>query len=227
MTQTSAPRLSPAAFPWHTCSMSAWTLFSFLLASIALTLAPGPDNTFVVAQGISRGRRAAITAALGMACGISVHTTAAALGISALLYSSAWAFTVLKFAGAAYLLWLAVKSLKEQTLILRQDAGATPNGFAMFRRGFIMNVLNPKVALFFLAFLRQFVSANAGNAALQMLLLGAVFMVQAAVLFSIIGWLSGSVGAAVLKRPHIAKYFGWLTAGIFASLGVKLALASR
>ena len=207
--------------------MSIWTLFSFLLASIALTLAPGPDNTFVVAQGISRGRRAAVTTALGMACGISVHTSAAALGISALLYSSAYAFTILKFAGAAYLLYLAFKSLKEQSLILRQENGTPPNGFAMFRRGFIMNVLNPKVALFFLAFLPQFVSGGAGNAALQMLLLGVIFMVQAAVLFSIIGWMSGSVGALVLKRPHIGKYFGWLSAGIFASLGVKLALARQ
>lgn len=207
--------------------MSTWTLISFLLASVALTLAPGPDNTFVVAQGISRGRRAAITAALGMSCGISVHTTAAALGISALLYSSAWAFTALKFAGAAYLLWLAVKSLNEQGILLNADPGAAPNGFAMFRRGFIMNVLNPKVALFFLAFLPQFVAPGSGNPPLQMILLGAVFMVQAAILFSTIGWLSGSVGALVLKRPRIARYFGWLTAGIFASLGVRLALASR
>jgi threonine/homoserine/homoserine lactone efflux protein len=207
--------------------MNAWTLLSFLLASVALTLAPGPDNTFVVAQGISRGRRAAVAAALGMASGISVHTTAAALGVSALLYSSAWAFTALKFAGATYLLWLAVKSLREQTLVLRREDGAEPTGFAMYRRGFIMNVLNPKVALFFLAFLPQFVSVNAGRAAPQMMLLGLVFMVQAAILFSVIGWLSGSVGALVLKRPHIAKYFGWATAGIFASLGVKLALARQ
>ncbi len=203
------------------------TLFSFLLASMMLTLAPGPDNTFVVAQGISRGWRAAVTTALGMVSGISVHTTAAALGISALLYSSAWAFTVLKFGGAAYLLYLAFKSLKEQNLILRQEEGVAPSGFSMFRRGFIMNVLNPKVALFFLAFLPQFVNANAGNAAVQMLLLGAVFMMQAAVLFSIVGFLSGSVGELVLRRPQVARYFGWLTAGIFASLGVKLALASR
>jgi threonine/homoserine/homoserine lactone efflux protein len=207
--------------------MTSWTLFSFLLASVALTLAPGPDNTFIVAQGVARGRRAAVTTALGMVSGISVHTTAAALGISALLYSSAWAFTVLKFAGAAYLLFLAFKSLKEQSLILRREEGAAPGGFAMYRRGFIMNVLNPKVALFFLAFLPQFVNANAGHAAVQMLLLGAVFMAQAAVLFSVIGWLSGSVGALVLQRPHIARYFGWLTAGIFASLGVKLALAHQ
>jgi len=207
--------------------MTAWTLLSFLAASMALTLAPGPDNTFVVAQGISRGRRAAVTTALGMVSGVSVHTTAAALGISALLYSSAWAFTLLKFAGAAYLLFLAVKSLKEQSLILQQVDGAVPSGFAMFRRGFIMNVLNPKVALFFLAFLPQFVNFRAGNAPLQMMLLGTVFMAQAAVLFSIIGWLSGSVGTLVLQRPHIAKYFGWLTAGIFASLGLKLAFAGR
>jgi threonine/homoserine/homoserine lactone efflux protein len=207
--------------------MSLLTLLYFLGASILLTLAPGPDNTFVVAQGLSRGRKAAITAAWGMCSGICVHTTAAALGVSALVYSSAYAFTLLKFAGAAYLLYLAYKSLREQRILLDPNNSEGPGARALFWRGFIMNVLNPKVALFFLAFLPQFVTAGGVAAPVQMLLLGGIFMAQAFVLFTAIGFLSGSVGNTILRRPNIAKYFGWLSAGVFASLGLHLALAER
>ena len=129
--------------------MTAATVLYFLGASLALTIAPGPDNTFIVAQGISRGRKAAIVTALGMCSGISVHTTAAALGISALLYSSATAFQILKFAGAGYLLFLAWRALKEQQILLPQGATDGRTFRSLFRRGFVMNVINPKVALFF------------------------------------------------------------------------------
>ncbi len=207
--------------------MTSSTLIYFLGASVALTVAPGPDNTFVVAQGISRGRRAAIITALGMCSGISVHTTAAALGISALLYSSASAFMILKYAGATYLLFLAYKAVKDSRAVLLQSVPGNQGWWVLFRRGFIMNVINPKVALFFLAFLPQFVSGGAGGSARQMLLLGLIFMAQAVVVFSAIGFLSGSVGNAVLKRPRIAGYFAWLTAGVFVSLGVRLAMAER
>lgn len=207
--------------------MTTTTLLYFLGASIALTIAPGPDNTFVVAQGVSRGRKAAIITALGMCSGVSVHTAAAALGISALLYSSATAFMVLKYAGAAYLLYLAYKSLKEQQILLPSGTADGQKWWVMFRRGFIMNVVNPKVALFFLAFLPQFVSGRTGDTSWQIFILGLLFMVQAAVVFSAIGYLSGSVGNLVIRKPRMARYFGWLTAGVFASLGVKLALAER
>ncbi len=207
--------------------MTITSLLTFLGASILLTLAPGPDNTFVIAQGLSRGRKAAIITALGMCSGISVHTTAAALGISAVLYSSAWAFTLLKYAGAAYLLYLAYKALKEHSIVITQADSAPVRLRVLFRRGFIMNVLNPKVALFFLAFLPQFVSPDGMGSALQMLVFGLVFMLQGMVIFSAIGYLSGSVGNLILKRPNIARYFSWLSAGIFASLGLHLAFTSR
>jgi threonine/homoserine/homoserine lactone efflux protein len=207
--------------------MTVSTLLYFLGASVALTIAPGPDNTFIVAQGISRGRKAAIVTALGMCSGVSVHTTAAALGISAILYSSATAFHILKYAGAAYLLFLAWKSLKEQQVLIPQGEADGRSPWLLFRRGFLMNVINPKVALFFLAFLPQFVSPGSDTAPVQMFFLGLLFMVQAVVVFSVIGWLSGSVGHVIMKRPRIARWFGRLTAGIFASLGIRLALAER
>jgi len=132
---------------------------------------------------------------------------------------------VLKYAGAAYLLYLAYKSLKEQQILLPSGTVDGQTWWVMFRRGFIMNVVNPKVALFFLAFLPQFVSGRSGDTSWQIFILGMVFMVQGAVVFSAIGYLSGSVVNLVVRKPLIARYFGWLTASVFASLGVRLALA--
>ncbi|MGD0586841.1 MAG: LysE family translocator [Oryzomonas sp.] len=206
--------------------MTLTTLLYFLGASIALSLAPGPDNIFVVTQGIARGRKAAIVTALGMCSGISVHTTAAAFGISALFYSSLVAFTIIKYAGAAYLLYLAWRTLRERAAIRLAKADDRP-GAALFKRGFIMNVLNPKVAMFFLAFLPQFVTPKASHFALQMLFLGFIFMLQAIVIFCLIGYFSGSIGNLILTRPRIGKYLDFMTAGVFTSLGIRLALAER
>ena len=207
--------------------MTLSTLLYFLGASVALTLAPGPDNTYVVAQGISRGRRAAFVSAMGMCAGVSVHTTAAALGISAALYSSALAFDLLKYAGALYLLYLAVKAVTERGGTSAQPVADSLDCRALFRRGFIMNVVNPKVALFFLAFLPQFVARDTKSIATEMFLLGLVFMLEAVVVLGAIAYLSGSLGAAVLKKPQAARWMGWLSAGVFASLAMRLALARR
>jgi threonine/homoserine/homoserine lactone efflux protein len=206
--------------------MTESMLIYFLGASMALTIAPGPDNLFVMTQGIARGRKPAIVTALGMCSGISVHTTAAAFGISAVFYSSVVAFNIVKYAGAAYLLYLAHKTLKERSAIRLSCADDRPSA-ALFKRGFIMNVLNPKVAMFFLAFLPQFVAPGTAHFPLEMLLLGFIFMVQAVIIFCLIGYFSGSIGSFLLTRPRIAKYFDWLTAGVFASLGVRLALTER
>jgi threonine/homoserine/homoserine lactone efflux protein len=206
--------------------MTTSTLLGYILACVALTVAPGPDNIFVITQGVTRGRKAAVITALGMCSGITAHTTAAALGISALFYSSAVAFTLVKYAGACYLLYLAWRTLRSSTA---PDfaAGAELTAAALFRRGLLMNLLNPKVALFFLAFLPQFVVPAAGRLPLQMLLLGVIFMLQAVVIFSLIGWFSGAIGEQFRARPQLGRYFDRLTAGIFIALGVRLALAER
>lgn len=206
--------------------MSLPTLLCFLGASMALTIAPGPDNIFVMTQGIARGRRAAIITALGMCSGISVHTIAAALGISALFYSSLLAFNLVKYAGALYLLYLAVNTIRQHSAVTLSRIDEQPSA-ALFRRGFIMNVLNPKVALFFLAFLPQFITPGSLHFPLQMLLLGGIFMTQAVVIFSIIGWFSGSIGRLIVSRPRLARQFDWLTAAVFALLGLRLALTER
>lgn len=203
--------------------MTATTLIHFLAASMAITLAPGPDNLFVLSQGITRGRSAALITAIGMCSGISVHTTAAAFGLSAILSSSPVAFHLIKICGTAYLLFLAWKTLQPRPAI--HLAAEQPPIATLFRRGFLMNVLNPKVALFFLAFLPQFLTPETPHPALQMLFLGVVFMAQATLIFSLIAFFAGGIGSYLLTRPRIARYFDWLTAGIFASLAIRLALA--
>ena len=207
--------------------MDMHSMICFLGASILLTLAPGPDNIFVVTQGISRGRKAAVFTALGMCSGLSVHTTAAALGISAIFYSSALAFCAVKYAGAAYLMYLAWKAIQDRNALKLKSSVNPLSCFALFRRGFIMNTLNPKVALFFLAFLPQFVSGNSQDVALEMIFLGLIFMVQSVVIFTAIGVLSGQIGNYLLKKPRLARKFSWATAWIFAAIGVRLALAER
>ena len=202
------------------------TILYFLGASAALTIAPGPDNIFVLTQGITRGRSPAIITALGMCSGVSIHTVAAAFGISALYSSSLFAFNMVKYAGAAYLLYLAYKTLTGRSTVALGTADSRSNA-ELFKRGFIMNVLNPKVALFFLAFLPQFVTPSVGHVPLQMLLLGLIFMVQASVIFSLIGYFSGSIGTYLMARPHVAKSFDRLTAGVFASLAIRLVLTER
>ena len=196
---------------------------------MALTIVPGPDNILVVTQGVARGRRAAVVTAWGMCSGITVHTLAAAAGISALFNSSAVAFRVVKYAGALYLLYLAWKMLRERDALTISVTGAgfAPSLSALYRRGFIMNVLNPKVALFFLAFLPQFTVREAGNVPLQMALLGFVFMAQALVIFTLIGLFSGTVGVWLRQRPGAGCYLTRLAGGIFALLGLRLALMER
>ncbi len=202
-------------------------LLYFIGASVLLTLAPGPDILFVITQGISNGRKAGVTTALGLCTGITVHTTAAAFGVSAIFYTSGLAFQALKYAGAGYLLFLAWKTIREKGALLKNGSAKKLKGPVLFRRGIIMNLLNPKVSLFFLAFLPQFVSSKAGNVAGQMIFLGLVFMVQAVLIFSTLGFFSGTFGDRLLKNPKISNFLGWLSAFIFAAIGIRLALAQR
>ena len=203
-------------------------LLYFLGASILLTLSPGPDNIFVVTQGITRGKRAAMITACGMCSGISVHTLGAALGISAIFYTSAYAFQVVKFAGAAYLVFLAYQAIRSKEYTQANTSTHTgTQAWACFRRGFIMNVLNPKVALFFLAFLPQFATLAIGPIALQMFVLGLLFMLQAFVIFLTIAYFSGIIGQVVLRKPRVSRCFNWISATVYASLGLRLALAQK
>jgi threonine/homoserine/homoserine lactone efflux protein len=202
-------------------------LIYFIAASAALTFLPGPDILFVLTQSISQGKMAGVATATGLCTGILVHTSAAALGISALIYKSALAFEIVKYAGAAYLLYLAWQALKENGELVSSAPVRETSAFALYRRGIFMNVLNPKVALFFLAFLPQFVNLESGNVPVQMIFLGIVFLIQAWLIFSAISVFAGTIGDKIVKKPGIGKYINWGKAGIFTVIGVKLALAHK
>lgn len=202
-------------------------LIYFVAASAALTIFPGPDIIFVLTQSISQGKKAGIVTASGLCTGVLVHTTAAALGISALVYKSALAFEIVKYAGAAYLLYLAWHTLKESGELVSSSPVKETDVFALYKRGIFMNVLNPKVALFFLAFLPQFVNIESENVPLQMIFLGIIFMVQAWLIFSTISIFAGTIGENIIHEPGIGKYINWGKAGIFTVIGVKLALSHK
>ena len=207
-----------------------WTnLLTFAGISVMLTLMPGPDILFVIAQSVNHSRRDGIAVALGLCTGLVVHTTAAALGISALLYHSSVAFQALKWLGAIYLFILAWQALREaketessNELPVRRQKFA-----ALYRRGIFMNLLNPKVALFFLAFFPQFVSPEAGPVSLQVVILGAVFIVQALLVFSVVSMLAHQIGQKVLKNEASSRWVNRTKAGIYVLLGARLVLMER
>ena len=195
---------------------------------MALTIAPGPDNLFIITQGITRGRKAALLTAIGMIIGVTVHTAAAALGISAILYSSDIAFQILKYAGAAYLFFLAVVTfLHRNEALTFQENGNTKTAIEMFGRGFLMNVLNPKVALFFLAFLPQFVNPDQPNQVWQMLQLGLIFMLQGFLIFGSIALCTGAIGNVLRKHESVQKALSSLAMCTYVALGLRIALERR
>jgi len=168
---------------------------SFFLASVTLSLMPGPDNVFVLTESITKGKRNGIIISTGLASGIIIHTMLIATGLSVLVQQSPYVFNGIKIFGAIYLIYLAYLTYKEETLtinISKQEIGLDINEkwFALYKKGFIMNVLNPKVTLFFIAFLPQFVSKDGLPFSVQIIVLGILFMLQAFLVFSIIAIVS-------------------------------------
>jgi threonine/homoserine/homoserine lactone efflux protein len=210
--------------------MTVTQVAGFLLAAALITLAPGPDNLSVLSLGLSRGRRAGIGFGLGCALGCFIHTLLATLGVTALIAASETAFTALKLAGAAYLCWLGWKALQSPGATLGAEAEVMHVDQAMrpyLMRGFVANAINPKVALFFLAFLPQFIDPARGNAAVQTALLGTLFAVQTVFIFGALGWYAGSVGGWLRSRPAVGRWLDRATGMLFIGLGIRLALADR
>lgn len=205
--------------------ISISSLFVFLGASVLVTIVPGPDNVFVIAQGVSNGRKAAVLTALGMVSGITIHTMAAALGISAIIYSSSVAFHLLKFTGAAYLFYLAFLTYKERErgIAFKAD-GLDESSFEMLKRGFLMNVLNPKVGIFFLAFIPQFVDPNSSHQSWLMLQLGIVFMIQALGIFSAIAYFAGGIGSVLQRNGRMRSSLSIAAALTFVLIGLRLVI---
>ena len=200
-------------------------LLLFVIAGLLLNVTPGPDMLYIVGRGTAQGWKAGAVAALGIGAGVFVHIAAAALGISALIAASAAAFTVLKWIGAAYLIYVGLSLLRGAGHAASGPALRPATWRTIFAQGFLTNALNPKVALFFLALLPQFVEPGAANTALAFLFLGAVFNFNSTLFNLLVAWGAAKLGAN-LRSPVAA----WLHRGIgafFCYLGVRLILSER
>ena len=196
---------------------------AFLGAAVLVALAPGPDNLMVLSLGMSRGRKAGVAFGLGCALGCLNHTLLAAIGVSALIAASPLAFNALRIAGGAYLLWLGVLALRNA-----RPVGAPPGQVRqepagrLFIKGLVANAINPKVILFFLAFLPQFVHGVRGGAAWQILQLGLIFTLASVLVFGAIGWFAGGIGERLARRPAIGLWLDRTAGAVFVALGVRL-----
>lgn len=203
------------------------TLSVFFIASILLALTPGPDNLFVLAQAAQRGKTAGIAVTLGLCTGIVAHTTAVALGVAVIFQASTVAFSLLKYIGAAYLLYLAFLSFKagaEQ----KKELNTQKLPFQkLYKRGIIMNITNPKVSIFFLAFLPQFTDPAYGSLFSQFLTLGGLFIISTLLVFGGISILAGEIGAIFRKSTRAERILNRLAGTVFVALALKLALTER
>jgi threonine/homoserine/homoserine lactone efflux protein len=201
-------------------------LLAFLAAAILLTLSPGPDNMMVLGIGMAKGRLRGMAFGLGCALGCLSHTVLAAIGVSALIAASPVAFTTLKICGGLYLAWMGFKAIRSRGGAAASRAEAViESPRTLFFRGVFANAINPKIVLFFLSFLPQFVAAQRGDANLQIALLGLAFTAQAAILFSLLGYFSGAVGAWLQQRPRAGMWLDRVAGAIFIGLGLRLIVA--
>lgn len=203
------------------------TLLLFTSASLLLALAPGPDNIFVLTQSALKGRLVGLVVTLGLCTGLIVHTSAVALGVAAVFQASALAFNLLKYAGAAYLLYLAWGAFRAGASVLSSESDQEISLARYYLRGIVMNVTNPKVSIFFLAFLPQFTRPEQGHLPLQMLVLGAIFILATLLVFGAISLLAGVLGQWLRRSARAQQLLNKTAAAVFAALALKLAVASR
>lgn len=207
--------------------LSPEQFFAFLLAALLITASPGPDNLMVLGMGISKGRRQGMAFGLGCALGCLSHTVLAVAGVSALIAASPLAFTALKVCGGLYLVWLGVQALRSRGgTQVRAVTDSEPSLMRLFLKGVFANAINPKVVLFFLSFLPQFVVAEHGQVGLQIALLGLTFTAQAALLFGLLGYFSGAIGQWIQRQPRVGLWLDRVAGAVFVALGLRL-LATR
>jgi RhtB (resistance to homoserine/threonine) family protein len=198
----------------------------FITSGILLNITPGQDTLYIVGRSLSQGRRAGLLSVAGITAGSGMHTLAAAFGLSAVLATSASAFTVIKLAGAAYLVYLGVGMLRDRSPQLAPASFGHESDWAVFRAGFVTNLLNPKVALFFLAFLPQFVDPAASSRVLAFLFLGAVFIVNGTLWCLVLAYGAAGMSRRLRENPSAAVLVKRAAGALFVGLGVRLA-ASR
>jgi threonine/homoserine/homoserine lactone efflux protein len=203
-------------------------LWLFVLSGLLLNVTPGPDTLYIIGRSSTQGTRAGIVAALGIGTGALVHVCAAALGLSALLAASAAAFTAVKIIGAAYLVYVGISLIRSKSSTQSLPVSANHRQTSMrgiFFQGFLTNVLNPKVALFFLAFLPQFVASNAASKPLAFLFLGVIFDVNGTMWNLLVAWSTARISRRLAAAGWFKTWFNRCVGGLFVFVGIRLALA--
>jgi threonine/homoserine/homoserine lactone efflux protein len=203
------------------------TLFTYIAVVLGLFLIPGPAVLLVLARASVGGRRVGIATGMGIATGDLIHTAMATLGLSAVLVTSAFAFSLVKYAGAAYLIYLGVRALAEGSADLQLSSTRLLDARAAFRQAVLAEILNPKTALFFLAFLPQFVHPEQGPVIAQLAMLGLVFVAMSAVYTALIALAAGHVANWLVRHRRIGRWQGRVIGAIYLGLGVRLALQER
>lgn len=199
----------------------------FLLTSLVVVLIPGTGVVFTVSSALAQGRRASLFAAAGCTLGILPHLLATVLGLAAVMHASALAFEVLRYAGVAYLFYLAIATWRDRSAFAVQQVLGRTGGLGLVLKGVALNLFNPKLTIFFLAFLPQFVEPGAGSAVHQLLVLSAVFMAMTFAVFMVYGLVADAFRAAVIESPRVQAWLRRGFAGAFAALGAQLALSNR
>ncbi|MEW6732212.1 MAG: LysE family translocator [Acidobacteriota bacterium] len=205
--------------------ISAETLVLFCVTAFALIIVPGPNMIYIITRSTSQGRNAGLLSTLGVDVGTLIHVIAASLGLSALLVSSALVFSMVKYLGAAYLIYLGFRTWFSKADTLAITAQEPASAARIFFQGTLTNVLNPKVALFFLAFLPQFVDTSHGNVAQQILLLGIIFTLIGLTIGLMIALLASSLGDWLRGKTKVQQIQKWITGGVYISLGISTAFA--
>lgn len=199
----------------------------FSLASILLALSPGPDNLFVLTQSMAKGSKVGILITLGLCSGLVFHTLAVALGVAVIFQTSLFAFNALKIVGASYLMYLAYFAFKESGKTELKTKEVSLSWAKLYKRGLIMNITNPKVSIFFLAFLPHFVNPTMGNVTMQIVILCLVFMVCAFSVFSCIAFLAGRLGKWFFQTKYGESILNKLAGAVFVGIAIKLLLSER
>lgn len=201
--------------------------FEFLLTSLIIVASPGTGAIYTIAAGLTRGAKASLLASFACTLGIVPHLIAAMMGLAALLHASALAFSIVKYAGVAYLLWMAWQTLKEQGALSVEAAADERSAWRVLVDGLALNVLNPKLSIFFVAFLPQFIAANEASPMARMLELSGVFMAMTFIVFALYGLFAAAMRDKVVSRPAVMAWLRRSFAAAFVALGAKLALTER
>ncbi len=199
----------------------------FFIASVGLGLAPGPDNIFVLTQSALYGRLAGLVVTLGLCTGLLFHTAAVAVGVAAIFQTSALAFTILKLVGAAYLIYLAWQAFRAGAARIDTVGNGEVGLLRLYGRGIIMNVTNPKVAIFFLAFLPQFADPARGSLALQMFIFGGIFILATIIVFGSVAWGAGFLGEWLRRSPRAQSLLNRAAGVVFIGLAARLVMTEQ